>query len=981
MKLSIKLMYINVAIIATAIAFTTFLSLLQIRAESIREAGRLQESHIKTFWELLRAKGNNFKIVEGKLLAGDYVINGNYELPDKVKQIFGGSATIFMDDIRISTNVLDTAGKRAVGTRLQGPAYDAIFIRGQSYRGVVSILGVPYFAAYDPIIDSKGDVIGAIYVGVKMSDFFAAFDKLKINVILTSVVLIGIFTLLGIFLVSERKRTEEALRESEDRLKAIVYGSPVPQFVIGINHKVLYWNKALEECVACPAESMIGTDRHWRAFYGTERPCLADLVLKGDDAAIRQWYEGSCRKSKLLEGAYEETGFFPNLGNNGKWLFFTATALKNSRGEVVGAVETIEDITESKHAEETVQEQLHFLQEMLDSMPNPIFYKDTDGAYLGCNKAFEIFFGLTKEAILGKTVYDVNPSDLAATYHRKDLELLSTRGLQTYESSVEDIKGIRHEVIFNKAVFTRKDNTPGGIVGIFLDITERKRMEDALRESEERFRRIFDESPIGASVVSLDFRFLRVNTEFCRITGYTEQELLACGFPDITFPEDLDTDIEMKKALIAGEIDHYQRDKRYVRKDGRITWVHLSVCLMRDAAGQPQYFLPMVEDITERMKLDEDLQKNQKLESLGVLAGGIAHDFNNLLTGILGNISLVKMLVNSEDKVLRKLAEAEKAAERAKDLTQQLLTFSRGGTPVKKVVSLDKVVVDSATFAARGSRARCDFSIPEDIKAVEADEGQISQVVNNLIINAGQAMPEGGVIRIVLENIVHTSDDCLPLLQGTYVRLSVSDEGTGIAEKDLQKIFDPYFTTKQKGSGLGLATVYSIIRNHGGYIDVQSQLGVGTTFNIYLPASEKTVENRVSKDNAPVMGKGRVLVMDDEELIREVVSEILLNLGYTVEVCGDGAEAVEIYKNAMDSEDAFGAVIMDLTVPGGMGGREAIAQLLNIDREVRGIVSSGYNNDPILASYREYGFSGVATKPYNMRELSEVLNTVMQPRK
>ena len=978
MKLSIRFMFINVAIIATAIAFTTFFSLLQIRSESIREAERLQESHIKTFWELLRAKGNDFKIVEGKLLAGDYVINGNYELPDKVKQIFGGSATIFMDDIRISTNVLDTAGRRAVGSRLQGPAYDAIFSHGKPYRGVVSILGVPYFAAYDPIMDSKGAVIGALYVGVKKSDFSAAFEKLKINVILTSVVLVIIFALLGIFMVNERKRAGEALRESEDRLKAIVYGSPVPQFVIGRNHKVLCWNKALEECVGCPAESIIGTDQHWKAFYGKERPCLADLVLDGDNKAVHQWHEGHCNKSKLLDGAYEETGFFPALGNNGKWLFFTATAIKNSRGEVVGAVETIEDITESKRAEETVQEQLHFLQEMIDSIPGPIFYKDTAGAYLGCNKAFETFFGLTKEEIFGKTVYDVNPSDLAGTYYQKDMELLSTRGFQTYESSVEDSKGLRHDVIFSKAVFTRKDNTPGGIVGIVLDITERKRMEDALRESEERFRRIFDESPIGASVVSLDYRFLRVNTEFCRITGFTEQELLSCGFPDITFPEDLQTDIEMKKRLISGEIDHYQRDKRYVRKDGSITWVHLSVCLMKDAAGQPQYFLPMVEDINKRMKLEEELQKNQKLESLGVLAGGIAHDFNNLLTGILGNVSLVKMLVNPEDKAFKKLDEAEKASERARDLTQQLLTFSKGGSPVKKVVSIGKVVVDSATFAARGSNVRCDFSIPEDIMAVEVDEGQISQVVNNLIINAEQAMPEGGVIRIVLENIVHTPGGFLPLKQGEYVRLSVADKGTGITEKDLQKIFDPYFTTKKKGSGLGLATVYSIIRNHEGYIDVQSQLGVGTTFQIYFPASEKTVEKKANRDNAPVMGKGKVLVMDDEEIIREVAREILISLGYTVEVCGDGIEAVVIYKNAMDSGNAFGAVIMDLTVPGGMGGREAIAKLLEIDQGVRGIVSSGYNNDPILACYSEYGFSGVATKPYTMRELSEALNTAMQ---
>jgi signal transduction histidine kinase/CheY-like chemotaxis protein len=384
------------------------------------------------------------------------------------------------------------------------------------------------------------------------------------------------------------------------------------------------------------------------------------------------------------------------------------------------------------------------------------------------------------------------------------------------------------------------------------------------------------------------------------------------------------------------------------------------------------------QDKEARRRMEQEALKAQKLESLGVLAGGIAHDFNNLLTGILGNISLAKISLRKDEKAFARLAEAEKASERARDLTQQLLTFSKGGAPVKKTASIAQLVKDSASFATHGSNVRCEFSLPPDLWPVSVDEGQISQVINNLIINADQAMPAGGIIRVTGANVTIGHGDMSPMNEGKYVAISVIDQGVGIDEEHLRNIFDPYFTTKEKGSGLGLATVYSILKSHEGYVDVETKVGAGTVFIIYLPASDSVPEAEMKSDlnELPVTGKGRILIMDDDETIRDIASEIVNHLGYDAAVCADGAEAVELYGMARDSGQPFDAVIMDLTVPGGMGGREAMAKLLEIDPVTKGIVSSGYSNDPILARYREYGFCGVMAKPYKVDDFAEILQTL-----
>jgi len=388
-------------------------------------------------------------------------------------------------------------------------------------------------------------------------------------------------------------------------------------------------------------------------------------------------------------------------------------------------------------------------------------------------------------------------------------------------------------------------------------------------------------------------------------------------------------------------------------------------------------------DITERKKLEEELFKTAKLESLGVLAGGIAHDFNNLLTVILGNISISKMNLQPRDNIYRRLVEAENASFRAKDLTSQLLTFSKGGAPVKEVVqSMGDLIIETANFAVSGSNVKCEFKIDEDIWPAEVDEGQISQVIHNLVLNADQAMPEGGSIRISARNIssgmldetTHIADT--QLTNQDYIMISIEDDGIGMTEELKEKIFDPYFTTKHKGSGLGLATVYSIIKNHGGCISVSSEIGVGTKFDVYIPASKgKYTVN--ATNTGLITGTGKILVMDDEKPVREIAGEMLTHLGYTVEYASDGQEAIEKYSSAKECGSPFDAVMIDLTIPGGMGGKEAHDRLLEIDPGVRAIVASGYSSDPVMSQHESYGFKGVLIKPFDIDELGQTLHRVL----
>jgi len=385
-------------------------------------------------------------------------------------------------------------------------------------------------------------------------------------------------------------------------------------------------------------------------------------------------------------------------------------------------------------------------------------------------------------------------------------------------------------------------------------------------------------------------------------------------------------------------------------------------------------------DMTERQKIEEELIKADRLESLGMAAGGIAHDFNNILTAIMGNISLARRYAKEDDKVSKRLDNAEKASLRAQDLAQQLLTFAKDTPLLKRLVSIKSLIQESVDCSLQGSNVRCELALDDDLWSAEVDSGQISQVMHNLIINANQAMPNGGILGVRAENVIVDEGSAkviAALKPGCYVKIIIEDEGCGIPEDRLQKSFDPYFTTKGEGSGLGLFTTYSIIKKHDGYIDVTSAVDIGTTFRVYLPAAVQALDASASVGPGLASGSGKVLVMENEAELCDVIEGILLHFGYDMVFVGDGIAAISAYQHAKDTQAPFDAVIMDLTIPGGMGGKEAIKRLLELDPEVKAIVASGYANDPIMADYRAYGFVGCITKPYRTETLHKIMREVI----
>lgn len=506
-------------------------------------------------------------------------------------------------------------------------------------------------------------------------------------------------------------------------------------------------------------------------------------------------------------------------------------------------------------------------------------------------------------------------------------------------------------------------------------VRERTRQCEA---SEENFRALADNANDGILITTDGKSNVYANQKMSEITGYSIRELLSLGARELVHPDELPMVAERFQKRLRGEPVPSHYETVLIAKDGRDVPVDITVSKTR-WEGKPA-FMGVIRDITERRKRGEALIRIDKLESLGVLAGGIAHDFNNLLTGILGNVSLAKDSTDPQDKVYKYLSDVESAAQRSRDLTQQLLTFAKGGAPVREISDVRGFLKETVGLAMSGSEVRHDLIIPDDLCPVEIDKGQISQVIHNLIINAQQAIVRDGVISVSAENVTVGEGEAPLIKAGEYVRITVRDNGAGIPQEILKKIFDPYFTTKEEGSGLGLATTYSIVKKHGGYITVESEMGVGTAFHVYLPVSLKGTAVPVKENEGrTVPGRGeRILVMDDEEIVRDVTGQMLTTLGYEAGFARDGAEAVRLFREAKESGRPFEAVIMDLTIPGGMSGREAIQRLREMDPRVRAIVSSGYSNDPIMSNYRDYGFSAVIAKPYRLTDLGKTVQKVLK---
>ena len=557
---------------------------------------------------------------------------------------------------------------------------------------------------------------------------------------------------------------------------------------------------------------------------------------------------------------------------------------------------------------------------------------------------------------------------------RRAEEMLRSDSDDFSENSREELRATLHELRTHQ-------------IELELQNEELRRVQEELLQARDQYVDLYDFAPVGYLTLSDKNLIAEANLTVAGLLGEEKKSLYGQPFSRFIFHEDQDIFYKHFRALIA-ETERRECELRLLRTDGDWFWAKLE-CVPKaknDKSGARVRIA--LHDITEAKRLETEITKAKKLEATALLAGGIAHDFNNLLTVIMGNIEMAQadMLIYSTligRPVINKLLDARDACLAATDLTRKFLTFSAGGEPFKKPTPVKTFMTDAASLALAGANVDFECSFPDDLWLVDVDAGQMVQAVGNVITNARDAMPQGGVIRIRAENYDAISGKNRELphdLKGKYVRVSIQDSGVGIPWEILTKVFDPYFSSKEmgkkKGLGLGLTVTHSIIKRHGGAIEIASRQDIGTTVSLYLPASDKQIVAPVSTPRKALPVIKKILVMDDEELIRIINRDMLQRLGYEAEVACGGEEAVQMYAEARRAGSPFGAVILDLTIKGGMGGRETMERLRGLDPDIRAIVASGYANDPVMANFREYGFLDVLHKPYQLRDLEKSLGGI-----
>ncbi|MBL7180241.1 MAG: PAS domain S-box protein [Desulfobacterales bacterium] len=766
--------------------------------------------------------------------------------------------------------------------------------------------------------------------------------------------------------ITKRRQAEEALKESEQKYRHLVESTADWIWACDLEGRQTFANKAPKGMLGYEVHEIIGV--------------LGDSLMHPEDAKrMQKWFNKSVEEKKGWKNSILR---WKHKDGSIKFLESTARPILDSEGNLTGFIGIDRDITERRQIEEALRESEERFKAQYQGTPNPTFTWKKQGED----------FVLIDFNDAARAITDGKAGEFVG---RKATELYSGRQelLRDLRRCYDQRDVIRREIrsehfVPGRLVVVTFAFVPPDLVLVHLeDITDRRQAEEEQVKLQVQLSNALEIAHLGHweyDVVSDLFTF---NDHFYKIFRTTAEQLGGYTMSSAEYarrfvhPDDMHIVEEETRKAIEATDPHFSRqlEHRLLYADGTVGHITVRFFIVKDAHGRTVKTYGVNQDITERKKMEEELLRAQKLESVGLLAGGIAHNFNNILTTILGNVSLAKIQVTPEGEIFEMLSEAETASLRARTLTRQLLTFAKGGAPVKETASIKEILKESPSFVLRGSKSRCEFSIAEDLWPAEIDVGQMSQVINNIVINANQAMPEGGIIQVAAENLIIEDRHGLPVKPGRYIKISITDQGVGIAEKHLLNIFDPYFTTKQEGSGLGLATTYSIIKKHDGHITVESQLGAGTTFHIHLPASDEAVLEK--EEVKLITGQGRILVMDDEAPLRKTVRRMLNNLGYESEFAKDGAEAIRMYKEAQESEKPYDAVLLDLTIPGGMGGKEAIKKLLEIDPEVKAIVFSGYSDDPVLANFQEYGFKGMMPKPFESLSLGKVLHEVLKGEK
>lgn len=616
---------------------------------------------------------------------------------------------------------------------------------------------------------------------------------------------------------------------------------------------------------------------------------------------------------------------------------------------------------------------------LLEHLNVGVFVSSLDGRMLECNDRTVQMSGESRESLLTKdlsTHYE-NPADRA----RLVAQLRGTGSVRNFETWTRHRDGKRVASSMNAVLAPIGPDGGKLILGMLEDITDRKLAEERAGEGEERFRVLAEQSMLGIAIMQ-DNALRFVNQAIADLNGYSIEEMSdwsVIDFGKLLHPDDLAFATEQARKKQAGDpsaLPHYSY--RILTKSGEIRWVE-QYSRSIEYGGRPANFITII-DITARKQAEATLsqlslsmERAAKLESLGVLAAGIAHDFNNLLGGLFGHLDLARSSLGGSNAARAHLDLAQEAFERAKGLTNQLLAFAKGGAPLRKAGSLGSCVKRCCDFALSGSNVKVDLDFAPELWSAEFDENQLAQAFDNILINAKQAMPAGGLLRVTGRNVDALQGPALELPPGRYVKLSFSDQGVGIAETILERIFDPFFTTKAEGSGIGLTAAYAILKKHDGHIEVESRPDVGTTFHVWLPASLERTGASSAAPQAAHVGQGLVLVMDDDDMVRQVASGMLAHLGYEPIPACDGGEAVERTRRLLAEGKQLCAALLDLTVRAGLGGRETVAPLRALAPQLPIIASSGYSDDPVMAEPEQFGFSAALPKPFRLSELVELL--------
>ncbi len=759
--------------------------------------------------------------------------------------------------------------------------------------------------------------------------------------------------------VTERKRNEDALRRSEERFRLFTHNVQAGVFLFRRqDSRLVYVNSFMTQLTGFPCSELIGRKVlelvHPDSRKLARKPNMLHYVLKVNTRDQRE-----------------------------RWADIRVENLRWQDERMVLGVAL--DITHRIEAEQALRASEQKFRDLFELSFDPMLMLDRD-RFFDCNPAAVRFWRVADKREILQHPARLSPErqpDGRLSLEKAEEIIAQTyqNGLNRFEWLYRDCEGrsLWTDVTLTVIPFAGRRV----IFAVCRDISEFKRLEALLREEQEQL--LVTLRSIGDAVVTTDLegRVTLMNRVAERLTGWSQSEArerLIEEVVDLREPESgRPLPHPLRRAIEQGMVLELTGRMTLRSRDGLQLQVADSASPIRDEKSRIIGGVLVFRDVTERERMQEEVLKLRKLESVGRLAGGIAHDFNNLLTGIMGNIEVARMRASArrDEQLEENLQRALKASRRAADLTQKLLIFAKGGEPIRETADIGEIICDSAEFPLLGSNVDLELELDADLWAAEVDPGQISQVIQNLVINADQAMPAGGTITIRGENVVLSAVDAaaLSLRPGAYVKIRIRDQGCGIPRHLSDRIFDPFFTTREGGSGLGLSVVHSIVTKHNGRVLVSSEPGIFTEFTLYLPAlRERWVEkdeDLAEPEDAGSRG-GRILVMDDDAFVREVMGETLRGYGYEVELVSDGEEALRSY-----AREPFDLVIIDLTIPGGLGGRETIARLRELDPGVRAVVASGYSNSPVMADYERYGFCGCLHKPYAIADLLELLRRVL----